>query len=449
MLKRDEEEEALAQLLFIEESVLRRRGAGPGHREETEMLQGYRAVLCATALALIVVQPASAAEKAEVLHWWTTEAQSKAVKVFADAFNVAGGEWVDNAIVNGDVAKPTGINRIVGGNPPTVMMMNAGKQFGELADQGMLKNLDDVAAAENWKQALPADVLEAVSRDGHIYAVPVNLQTPNWLWYNKALFAKFNVKEPKSWEEFFAAADTFKAGGVIALAFGAQPWQQSQLFNGVLAGAGGRDLYHKIFRDKDPEATKTPEFMRVAEVYAKLRDYTDPGTPNRSFNEAASMLITGKAAMHIMGDWEKGEFTSAGWVAGKDYGCVLGLGEQNFLMDSNVFIMPDTRSESGDKAQALMAKVMLDKDVQVKFNNLKGSMPVRNDVDTSGLDACSKIGLEVLKDPNKQLAGPDWLAGADMLNSLADVIVQYWATPSQTPEQFAESYGAVLSQFQD
>lgn len=413
------------------------------------MLQKYGRSLVLSALVLGLSHPAMAAEKAEVLHWWTTEAQSKAVRVFADAFRAAGGEWVDNAIVNGDVAKPTGINRIVGGNPPTVMMMNAGKQFGELADQGLLRNLDDVAEAEGWKKALPADVLEAVSRDGHIYAVPVNLQTPNWLWYNKAIFEKYGVQEPKTWEEFFAAADKFKAGGIIPLAFGAQAWQQTQLFNGVLAGAGGRELYLSIFRDKKPEATSTPEFKRVAETYAKIRGYTDPGTPNRSFNEAASMVITGKAAMHIMGDWEKGEFTSAGWVAGKDYGCVLGLGQQNFLMDSNVFILPKAKSESAEKAQTLMAKVMLDKDVQVKFNNLKGSMPVRNDVDTSGLDACSKIGLEVLKDPAKQLAGPDWLAGADMLNSLADVVVQYWATPSQTPEQFAQKYAAVLSEFQD
>ncbi|MDK1373654.1 MULTISPECIES: ABC transporter substrate-binding protein [unclassified Sinorhizobium] len=413
------------------------------------MLQKYRALIGANALALALAQSAFAAEKAEVLHWWTTEAQSKAVKVFADAFNAAGGEWVDNAIVNGDVAKPTGINRIVGGNPPTVMMMNAGKQFGELADQGLLNNLDDVAAAGDWKKSLPADVLEAVSRDGHIYAVPVNLQTPNWLWYNKALFEKFGVQEPKTWEDFFAAADKFQAGGIIPLAFGAQPWQQHQLFNGVLAGAGGRDLYLSIFRDKNPEATKTPEFKRVAETYAKIRSYTDPGTPNRSFNEAASMLTTGKAAMHIMGDWEKGEFTAAGWVAGEDYGCVLGLGQQNFLMDSNVFIMPKGESEAAAKAQALMAEVMLDKDVQVKFNNLKGSMPVRNDVDTSGLDACSKVGLEVLEDPGKQLAGPDWLAGADMLNSLADVVVEYWATPSETPDEFADKYAAVLSEFQE
>ncbi|MDX3972567.1 ABC transporter substrate-binding protein [Shinella sp.] len=413
------------------------------------MMSKYRALLGASMLAVAAVQPAGAAEKAEVLHWWTTQSQSKAVKVFADAFSAAGGEWVDNAIVNGDVAKPTGINRIVGGNPPTVMMMNAGKQFGELADQGLLRNLDHVAAAEGWQASLPADVLAAVSRDGHIYAVPVNLQTPNWLWYNKALFEKFGVEEPKTWEDFFAVADTFQQGGIIPLAFGAQAWQQHQLFNGVLAGAGGRDLYMSVFRDKNPEAVKGAEFKRVAEVYAKLRSYTDPGSPNRSFNEAASMVITGKAAMHIMGDWEKGEFTSAGWVAGKDYGCVLGLGEQNFLMDSNVFIMPETRSESGAKAQDLMARVMLDKDVQVAFNNLKGSIPVRNDVDTSGLDACSKIGLEALKDPGKQLPGPDWLAGADMLNSLADVVVEYWATPSETPEQFAEKYAAVLAEFQE
>ena len=152
------------------------------------MYRNYRILLGASVIALAAMQPAVAQERAEVLHWWTTEAQSNAVKQFADAFNAAGGEWVDNAIVNGDVAKPTGINRILGGDPPTVMQMNAGKQFIELAQQGLLRNLDAVAEAENWREAVPADVLAAVSYDGHIYAVPVNLQTPNWLWYNKAMF---------------------------------------------------------------------------------------------------------------------------------------------------------------------------------------------------------------------------------------------------------------------
>ena len=41
--------------------------------------------------------PAMAAEpqKAEVIHWWTSGGEAAAVKVFADAYDKAGGQWVE------------------------------------------------------------------------------------------------------------------------------------------------------------------------------------------------------------------------------------------------------------------------------------------------------------------------------------------------------------------
>ena len=133
------------------------------------------------AFALTSTSYAQQPMKAEVLHWWTSGGQAAGVKVFAEAFKAAGGQWVDNAIANPDQARSIGINRVVAGDPPTMMQMNAGRQFEELVDQGLLRNLDAIAEAEGWKAVLPADVLKAVSRNGHIYAVPVSIQTPNWL----------------------------------------------------------------------------------------------------------------------------------------------------------------------------------------------------------------------------------------------------------------------------
>jgi glucose/mannose transport system substrate-binding protein len=405
------------------------------------------AAVCASAIAL-AGEAAAQAGKAEVLHWWTSGGQAAGVKVFADAFKARGGEWVDNAIANPDQARSIGINRVVAGDPPTMMQMNAGRQFEELVDQGLLRNLDAVADAEGWRSVLPPDVLKAVSRNGHMYAVPVSIQTPNWLWYNKAIFAKNNLTEPKTWDEFFAVADKLKASGVIALAVGAQPPWINQLFNGVLVGRGGKDLYLKVMRDKNAAAVRSPEFLAAARTFSKLRDYTDPGSPNRSFNEAAGMVIKGTAAMHIMGDWEKGEFNLAGLTAGKEYGCVLGMGDQSFLSDSNVFVMPVTKKPEIERTQDVLAKMLLTKEVQVAFNGKKGSLPVRTDIDASQLDACAQIGMSVLKDPTKQLPGPDWLATPDMLTTLQDVDVEFWASKTMTPEQFAEKYATVVANSQ-
>ena len=55
--------------------------------------------------------------KATVIHWWTSGGESAAIKQFADAYNKAGGLWVDNAVAGADQARSTALNRIVGGDP--------------------------------------------------------------------------------------------------------------------------------------------------------------------------------------------------------------------------------------------------------------------------------------------------------------------------------------------
>jgi glucose/mannose transport system substrate-binding protein len=59
--------------------------------------------------------------KAEVMHRWTSPGESAALEQFAEAFNQAGGEWVDVAVVGGNNAIPAELSRVTGGNPPTIL----------------------------------------------------------------------------------------------------------------------------------------------------------------------------------------------------------------------------------------------------------------------------------------------------------------------------------------
>src|SRR5689334_18056784 len=105
-----------------------------------------RLACLATAMLAAAPVAARAEMRAEVLHWWTSGGESAAVKVFADEFAQAGGTWVDSAVAGGQAARTAGINRIVGGNPPTAMQFNTGKQFDELVSNGLLADLDAVAS---------------------------------------------------------------------------------------------------------------------------------------------------------------------------------------------------------------------------------------------------------------------------------------------------------------
>jgi glucose/mannose transport system substrate-binding protein len=172
------------------------------------------AVFGATALLAVVATPSSAAGlKAEVIHWWTSGDEAAAVKVFADAYDKNGGQWIDSAIAGGggEAARTAGINRIVGGNPPTMMQFNTGKQLDELVNNGYLANLDDTAKAGGWEKVLPKPISEASIRDGHWYALPVNIHGVNWLFYNTKVFADAGVAEPKTWSDVLASGPNLKA----------------------------------------------------------------------------------------------------------------------------------------------------------------------------------------------------------------------------------------------
>src|SRR5438105_15646189 len=134
----------------------------------------HRRLIGLTVAALLLVTPHAHGQalRAEVIHWWTSGGESAAVKVFADQFGAAGGVWVDTAIAGGANARTAAINRTIGGNPPTAMQFNTGKQFDELVENDLLSDVDAVAKAQNWKGVMPAAIVQAITREGHAYAVP-------------------------------------------------------------------------------------------------------------------------------------------------------------------------------------------------------------------------------------------------------------------------------------
>ena len=405
-----------------------------------------RSVFVALAVAgALVSGPAKAADpmKAEVIHWWTSGSESAAVKVFADAFDKAGGQWVDSAVAGGEAARAAGVNRIIGGNPPTMMQFNTGKQLDELVNGNFLVNLDAEAAAGHWKDVLPKPILDASLRDGHLYALPVNIHGQNWLFYNTKVFADAGIAEPKTWSDVITAGKALQAKGLIALAHGGQSWQDHILFDAVLAGEGGSDLFLRVYGNDAQAAIADPRFKHVAETYAQLRGLMDPGMPGRNWNDATSMVITGKAGMQVMGDWAKGEFEAAGDQPGEQFGCVT-PGAGAYVMGGDVFVFPKQDGGGATPAQVKLADVMFSKAVQLSFNEKKGSIPARTDIDVSSMDVCAQKAEAAIKDPSKQLPSTSYLISPDENGSLNDVITQFLNTPSEQVDDFIAKFAEAV-----
>lgn len=382
------------------------------------------------------------AQKAEVIHWWTSGGEAAAIKEFANAYTKAGGTWVDTPIAGGGGAQARTVmaNRTMGGDPPTAAQYNYGRQYEEIIKEGLLNNLDDVATKGNWDKLLPEKIKNAVKVGGHYYAVPVNLHNENWVWYNKAVLAKAGAKEPTTLDEMFAAMDKVKAMGVTPLALGGQGWQEGITFRGVLLAVGGQDLYLKSFKDKD---ASTPGFRKAVETFKKLKGYVDPGSPGRDWNLATGMVIEGKAAFQMMGDWAKGEFVNANKVAGKDYGCFMAGGpKMPYTIGGDVFVFPKAKSKDTEAAQKKLAELMISPEMQVAFNNKKGSIPIRTDVDTSKMDICAQAGVQAVKE-GRLLQSDNELLSPDAKGAYEDAISKFWNS-DQSVDDAIKSIAAAL-----
>ena len=351
----------------------------------------------ATAVALVVAGNAAMAGEVEVLHWWTSGGEAKSVGELKKIMQSKGHTWKDFAVAGGggDNAMTVLKSRVVAGNPPAAAQIK-GPAIQEWASEGVLANLDSVAKAEKWDSLLPTVVADVMKYKGNFVAAPVNVHRVNWMWANAAVLKKAGVNgAPKTWDEFFAAAEKVKKAGLIPVAHGGQNWQDFTTFEDVVLGVGGTKFYQDALVKLDQKALTSPTMTKSLETFRKIKSYTDPASPGRDWNLATAMVIQEKAAFQFMGDWAKGEFTAAGKVPGKDYICAAAPGTGNaYTFNVDSFAMFKLKDAAAQKAQADLAAAIMGTEFQEVFNLNKGSIPVRLNMDMAKFDDCAKLSTK-------------------------------------------------------
>jgi glucose/mannose transport system substrate-binding protein len=119
----------------------------------------------------------------------------------------------------------------------------------------------------------------------------------------------------------------------------------------------------------------------------------DPGIAGRDYDSATAMIAKGQAVFMIMGDWQVGIFTAAGLKPGTDYQCgqaPTDWGKPGFILNSDsvaFFTQTDPDYVAGQK---LLAHLIMSPKFQTVFNQAKGSIPARLDVDLKDFNPCQQ-----------------------------------------------------------
>jgi glucose/mannose transport system substrate-binding protein len=404
-------------------------------------LTGVLAFAAATAAA-------HAEPKTNLLSQWSEGSDAAAIAKLGEMFTAAGGKWEQTSIA-GHTANTLAKLRadVVAGNAPPAVQLK-GPEIAEWNETGMTANLDDLANKEGWDKVVAPELLPVMKPTGHWVAAPMNIHRINWIWGSTKAMDQAGIKElPKTWAEFNADCDKAVAAHLICLAHFSQDWTDATTFEVVVYGQN-IDLFRKAFVEGDTAAMRSPDMVKAfQQMRLMVSKYMDPGIAGRDYNTATAMIAKGQAAFMIMGDWQIGIFTAAGLKTPEDYQCgqaPTDWGKPGFILNSDSVVFFKQKDPDYVAGQTLLAQLIMSPKFQTVFNEAKGSIPARLDIDLKDFNPCQQQSQKALQAS---------IAGGTLVRSMAhnmtilqkyrgailDTITAFVNNPKTTPEEAANA----------
>ena len=324
-------------------------------------------------------------KQVEVFSWWAGPGEKEGLDAMIADFkkNNPGVEFNNAAVAGGagSNAKTILATRLQNNNPPDSYQVHAGLELQSDIKAGKVEDITYLYNQNGWKDKMPKGLIDAITVDGKIYSVPVNIHRANLIWFSpKVLQGAGITAAPKTWAEFLTQAATLKAKNITALAIG-PGWTQKHLLETVLIGELGPDKYTGLWNGKTD--WKGADVMAALETYKKVLDVSDIKSAAGDWQPALDKVLAGTAAYSVMGDWADAYLGRSKNLKFKtDYDVAASPGSAgiyDFLSDS--FTLP-----KGAPHKAAAEKWLIECGSvagQDAFNPQKGSIPARTDADKS------------------------------------------------------------------
>jgi raffinose/stachyose/melibiose transport system substrate-binding protein len=337
---------------------------------------------------------------------------------------------------------------------PDVFMSWTGGTTNEYVKAGRLADLTPYFNANDYRaKFLDAGIAQATV-DGKIYGFPCESAAIEGVWYNKDIFARYNIKVPATIAELEAACDTLKANGIIPFSLANMTkWTGMMYYQILPARHGGLAPFANAVAGTG--SFEDPAFVWAAE---KIQSWVRKGYFNDGFNgldedsgQSRTLLYTGQAAMHIQGSW----FTSN--VQGENPSFIDKIGFFNFPADETGTGNPKTvtgtigdnfyhvssKSAYQDKAFEMLT-YLLDEQ-SVKDRVAAGRIPpIKGLTITDPL--ASQVFDAILAAPDVQLWYDQSLAPevADVMLSASQELFGLSITPQEFAGRWADAQKAAL-----
>jgi ABC-type glycerol-3-phosphate transport system substrate-binding protein len=349
-------------------------------------------------------------------HTFTTESEqailANAIAEFAASHP---GVTIEQMVSNSEVYNTVGWRlQFQGRCQPDIYFHWQGFKVEYCIERGWAMDLTPVLAPGFATQFIPAAIRK---QNGGIYFLPQSADISNLIWYNRDLFARLNLHEPKSLEQWLRQCVAIRQAGILPLAQGNRDlWPMGNLSAEFLGQSLGAGPSSRLFQ---PGVALQAEQLRGLNALVSLsqgRCFDLPGVleagaiGSLSDIDAKVMFLNGKSVQHIVGSWFLADIADA--QRKNELKFAVGVfpvpaagGEVDALEGVSTGFLVNPRSKN-PKAAVAFLELLLSKKYQSEFAKL-GNLSVRRDAAEFTNDPLARRMLEMLGSAPALVPPPD------------------------------------------
>ena len=203
----------------------------------------------------------------------------------------------------------TSIRNFLTADAPDLANWYAGNRMAPFVNSGQFMDVTDVWTKNNLDDLL-SSAAASMTIDGKKWGVPYTYY--QWgIYYNKDVYKKVGVSVPTTYDEFVSNCEKFKAAGIDCVTTGTKAlWPAAGIFDYLDLRTNGYDYHMKLTSGEIPWTDKG-----VRDAFAqwqRIQPYITANNAALDWQDAASLLVQGKAANYVMGNFAVAVFKQGG-----------------------------------------------------------------------------------------------------------------------------------------
>jgi multiple sugar transport system substrate-binding protein len=291
------------------------------------------------------------------------------------------------------------IRNFLTADPPDLANWYAANRMRPFVEAGLFADISDVWANNGLMDSLASSVLSSTI-DGKQYAIPYTYY--QWgIYYNRDAYKAAGVDVPGeggvTWEQFLANCEKFKAAGIDCVTTGSSAlWPVAGIFDYVSMRTNGYQFHSDLAAGK--VSWTSPEVAAVFDNFGKLQPFVTANHSAIDWQDAAALLVQGKAANYVMGNFAVGVFKEGG-MTNDNLGFMVfpeitpGIARAEEAPTDTVHLTSGAKNpEDAKKFLAFMASA----EAQSKWNTAVGQLPTNKNASVPADDPFLVAGFEAL-----------------------------------------------------